>query len=162
MGVTVRSAAAGDGEFILALNAACTPAVGDMSADDYAAISGWAHRVLIADVDGAAQGFIVLIRPGSAYPSDNYAWFEQRFGRHLYIDRIAVSAAARGRGVGQALYAEAASIAARDGDERLTAEVNEDPPNPASMAFHLAAGFRRLLSRRSRSGKVVAMLERPL
>ena len=47
--------------------------------------------------------------------------------------------------------------------ERVTAEVNEDPPNPESMAFHGKLGFRHLFSRKSpRLGKVVAMLERPL
>jgi hypothetical protein len=45
----------------------------------------------------------------------------------------------------------------------VTAEVNEVPPNPESMAFHAKLGFRHLLSRTSpRLGKRVAMLERPL
>ena len=35
MTVTVRDAEARDADFILALNAACTPAVGDMSAQDF-------------------------------------------------------------------------------------------------------------------------------
>jgi predicted GNAT superfamily acetyltransferase len=53
-------------------------------------------------------------------------------------------------------------MAGANGDQRLTAEVNEVPPNPESMKFHTALGFRHLLSRASGSGKVVAMLERPL
>jgi uncharacterized protein len=48
------------------------------------------------------------------------------------------------------------------GEQRLTAEVNEKPPNPESMAFHAKLGFRHLQSRPSRHGKMVAMLERPL
>ena len=62
---------------------------------------------------------------------------------------------------GDRLQAER-ELAAELGEQRLTAEVNEDPPNPQSMAFHEKLGFRHLLSRMSRSGKVVAMLERPL
>lgn len=162
MAVTVRDAAPGDEDFILALNAACTPAVAEMSAQDYRAIAGWAHRVLIAEAGGEPAGFVILIRPGTAYPSDNYGWFEQTFGRHLYVDRIAVSEAARGTGAGRAMYDAAIRLAAELGEERVTAEVNEDPPNPESMAFHSKLGFRHLLSRRSRSGKVVAMLERQL
>jgi uncharacterized protein len=162
LGVTVRDAAAGDEDFILALNAACTPAVGDMSRDAYRAIAAQAHRVLIAEAGGKPAGFVILIRPGSAYPSDNYGWFEQQFDRHLYIDRIAVSGDARGTGAGRSLYDEALRMAASLGEERLTAEVNEEPPNPESMAFHQKLGFRFLLSRVSRSGKVVAMLERPV
>ena len=162
-GVTIRDAAQADEAFILALNAASTPAVGDMDASDYREIAAQAHRVLIAEAGGEPAGFMILIRPGSAYPSDNFGWFEEQFDRHLYIDRVAVSRAAWGTGVGRALYEEAMRIAASLGEMRLTAEVNEVPPNPESMAFHARLGFRHLLSRTSpRLGKVVAMLERPL
>ncbi|MEY4785982.1 MAG: hypothetical protein RIR41_3917 [Pseudomonadota bacterium] len=163
MTVTVRDAEARDEDFILALNAACTPAVGDMSAQDYRDIAGWAHRIVIAEADSKPVGFMILIRPGSAYPSDNYGWFEEQFAHQLYVDRIAVGRSARGLGVGRVLYEEALRMAADLGEERVTAEVNEDPPNPESMAFHVKLGFRHLLSRTSpRLGKVVAMLERPL
>ena len=163
MAVTVRDAAPEDEDFILALNAASTPAVGEMSAEDFAQISGWAHRILVAEAGGEPAGFLILIRPGSEYPSDNFAWFEQQFDNHLYIDRIAVRKSAWGAGVGRTLYDAAIRIAAELGEKRLTAEVNEDPPNPESMAFHARLGFRHLLSRTSpRLGKVVAMLERPL
>ncbi len=162
MGLSVRDAVEGDEDFILALNAACTPAVGDMTREKYRQLVGWSHRVLIAEVHGSPVGFVILIRPGSAYPSDNYGWFEETFGRHLYVDRIAVSNQARGTGAGRALYDEALRLAAELGEERVTAEVNEDPPNPESMAFHARMGFRHLKSRTSGSGKTVAMLERPL
>jgi predicted GNAT superfamily acetyltransferase len=163
LGVAIRDAGAGDEEFILALNAASTPAVGEMDAQDYREIAAQAHCILIAEAGGAPAGFMILIRPGSSYPSDNFGWFEEKFDNHLYIDRVAVGKAAWGQGVGRALYEEALRIAAALGEKRLTAEVNEDPPNPESMAFHAKLGFRHLLSRTSpRLGKVVAMLERPL
>src|SRR5262249_49161197 len=125
--VQVRDAAKGDEDFILALNAAGEPAVSEMSAEDLAEIAGWAHPVLVAEEDGEKLGFIILVRPGSLYPCDNYAWFEGRFPHHLYVDRIAVSAAARGKGVGRALYDETIRIALANGDERVTCEVNEQP-----------------------------------
>ncbi len=162
MGVAIRDAAPTDEDFILALNAASTPAVGEMNLQSYRDIAAQADRVLIAEAGGEPAGFLILIRPGSSYPSDNYGWFEEQFDRHLYIDRIAISERAKGQGVGRALYDAALKLAAELGEERLTAEVNEDPPNPQSMAFHEKLGFRHLLSRMSRSGKVVAMLERPL
>ncbi len=161
-GVTIRDAAQADEDFILALNAASTPEVGEMEAQNYRDIAAQAYRVLIAEAGGEPAGFLILLLPGSAYPSDNYGWFEQQFDRHLYIDRIAISERAKGQGVGRALYEEALKLAAELGQLRLTAEVNEEPPNPQSMAFHERLGFRHLLSRMSGSGKVVAMLERPL
>lgn len=158
----VRDAGEGDEDFILALNAACTPAVGDMTREKYRLLVGWSYRVMIAEAGGNPAGFIILMRPGSAYPSDNYGWFEKTFGRHLYVDRIAVADTARGLGVGRALYEETLRLAVELGEQRVTAEVNEDPPNPESMAFHAKLGFRQLESRMSGSGKRVAMLERPL
>ena len=112
VGVTIRDAAQTDEAFILALNAASTPAVGEMDASDYREIATQAHRVLVAEAGGVPAGFMILIRPGSAYPSDNFGWFEEQFDNHLYIDRIAVSKAAWGAGVGRALYEEAMHIAA--------------------------------------------------
>ena len=162
MAVAVRNAAEGDEGFILSLNAACTPAVAEMDRQDYRQIAGWAHRVLIAELGGKPCGFMILIRPGSAYPSDNSAWFEEKFDRHLYVDRIAVSDGVRGKGVGRALYEEALAMAGKLDELRITAEVNEAPPNPESMAFHMRLGFRFLHSRPSRHGKIVAMLERSL
>jgi uncharacterized protein len=160
--VTIRDAVKGDEEFILALNAASKPAVSTMGGQDLHDITGWAHRILVAELDGERCGFLILIRPGTAYPSDNYAWFEAKFDHHLYIDRIAVSEFAKGRGVGRALYDEATRIALKNGDQRLTCEVNVDPPNPQSMAFHERVGFRRLIDRPSRDQKIVAMFEKPL
>jgi uncharacterized protein len=165
LGVTIRDAVKGDEEFILALNAASTPAVAKMSVADYADIAGWAHRVLVAELDGERCGFLILIRPGTAYPSDNYGWFEATFDHHLYIDRIAVSEFAKGRGVGRAFYDEASRIAVANGDQRLTCEVNVQPPNPQSMAFHERVGFRRLIDRPSGDftpPKIVAMFEKLL
>lgn len=162
MGLAIRDATERDEAFILALNAASTPAVSEMTYDDYRDILGWSHCILVAEREEAPCGFLILIGPGSAYDSDNYRWFEERFDSHLYIDRIAITEHARGQGVGRAFYEEAARIAARTGDRRLTCEVNVDPPNPQSMAFHERLGFHQRETRMSRSGKVVAMLELPL
>jgi predicted GNAT superfamily acetyltransferase len=134
----VRQAGVSDEAFILALNAACVPMVGEMTPEHYRRMLGWAWRVLVADVKDTPVAFMILIRPGAAYPSDNYRWFEQ------------------------ALYARAAELAIETKEERLTAEVNEDPPNPDSMAFHRRMGFHPLATRLSGSGKTVVMLERAL
>ena len=48
MALTVRDAEARDEEFILALNAACTPAVGDMDAQDYRDIADPAFDAIVS------------------------------------------------------------------------------------------------------------------
>lgn len=161
MAIAVRDARPQDEAFILAANADGEPGVAAMDAADYAEIAACAHAVRVATIDNSPAGFIILIRPGSSYPSLNYAWFEQTFDSHLYIDRIAVAPNGRGQGVGRALYRDAMEIARAAGEARLTAEINEQPPNPESMAFHRAMGFRFLLSRPWKD-KVVAMVECPV
>lgn len=52
------------------------------------------------------------------------------------VDRVVVSPAARGRGVGVALYRDVAQAAGRFGLHTLVAEVNLAPPNPVSLAVH--------------------------
>jgi predicted GNAT superfamily acetyltransferase len=59
----------------------------------------------------------------------------------VYIDRIIVSAEARGQGLASRLYEELFAAASRAGHRRVVCEVNIAPPNPASLAFHAAIGF---------------------
>ncbi|MBI1340497.1 GNAT family N-acetyltransferase [bacterium] len=161
--IATRSAQPEDAAFILDLNAACQPALGPLDAASLAMLMRAAHCVLVAArEDGERLGFAVAMAPGALYASDNYRWFERHVSNHLYIDRVAVVAGARRGGCGARLYA-ALEAAARGLElTRLTAEVNEHPPNPESLAFHAELGFGYLASRRSEAGKVVAMLEKRL
>ena len=52
-----------------------------------------------------------------------------------------MAASARGRGHARTLYHDLFDIAARNGHDIVVCEVNSDPPNPASDAFHAALGF---------------------
>ncbi len=162
MPTTIRDYGPGDEAFILRLNADCTPEVGDMDAGRFAQIREAAHRILIAEAGGDPVGFLILLRAGASYDSDNYAWFEERFDSHLYVDRVAIDEMSRGEGIGAALYEAAFQLAREAGEARVTAEVNEMPPNPASLAFHDRMGFIRLGTRFSNAGKTVVLLERPV
>lgn len=87
--------------------------------------------------------FLLGLPPGIAYDSDNYRWFGARYRDFLYIDRIAVAERARGHGIGTSLYADIARVA-RGRYGCLLAEVNEEPSNPLSIAFHERSGFMRV------------------
>jgi predicted GNAT superfamily acetyltransferase len=75
------------------------------------------------------------------YDSPNYLWFRERYSRFVYVDRVVVSGAARGRGLARKLYADLFDAARAAGHQRIVCEVNSDPPNPASDAFHAQLGF---------------------
>jgi predicted GNAT superfamily acetyltransferase len=64
-----------------------------------------------------------------------------RYPRFVYVDRIVVASTARGRGLARALYDDLFEHAVAAGHERVVCEVNTEPPNPASDAFHAALGF---------------------
>jgi uncharacterized protein len=59
----------------------------------------------------------------------------------VYIDRIIASSEARGQGFARCLYQELFAAARQAGHMRVVCEVNIDPPNPASEAFHALMGF---------------------
>jgi len=75
------------------------------------------------------------------YDSPNYLWFRERYPRFVYVDRIVVDPAMRKRGLANLLYADLFRVARDAGHDRVVCEVNSDPPNPASDAFHDALGF---------------------
>jgi len=78
---------------------------------------------------------------GADYDSENFLWFRARYERFVYVDRVVVSPAARGRGLARLLYENLFDRAAAAGYARIVCEVNVDPPNPASDAFHAKLGF---------------------
>ncbi len=90
---------------------------------------------------GGAEAFLLAFDQHAGYASPNFVWFRQRYERFVYVDRVAVAAAARGRGHARRLYADLLRHARAAGHVRIACEVNSDPPNPASAALHASLGF---------------------
>jgi len=53
---------------------------------------------------GTVDAFLLAFDHTAQYDSPNYLWFSQRFPRFVYIDRVAVVPAMRGRGYARLLY----------------------------------------------------------
>ena len=94
--------------------------------------------------------------------SANFAWFAKRYRRFVYVDRIIVAAHARGRGLARQLYARLAQKARQVGHERIVCEINLEPANPGSIAFHDALGFAEVGQARLANGKLVSYREWPM
>lgn len=97
------------------------------------------HRVCV--LEERVVGFLLALGPGVAYASPNYRWFSERPGGFLYIDRVVVSAERQQAGAGRALYADLFAFAREQGISRLVCEVDVEPLNAASDAFHARWGF---------------------
>lgn len=149
-----------DAAAVLALNEECVHALSPMDEDAFGRHRAQAARFLAADLDGAVAAFAVAYPPGAAYGSVNYGWHSKRFTDFLYLDRIAVGSAYRRRGIASRLYDALEADAVAHG--RMVCEVNSDPPNHESLAFHAARGYRELGSLVQPDGKVVVLLEKEL
>jgi predicted GNAT superfamily acetyltransferase len=90
---------------------------------------------------GVLEAFIMAFDQQARYDSPNFLWIQERYRRFVYVDRVVVAAHARGRGHGRRFYEDLFGHALRAGQAIVTCEVNIDPPNPASDAFHAALGF---------------------
>ncbi|MSP75602.1 MAG: GNAT family N-acetyltransferase [Rhodospirillaceae bacterium] len=99
------------------------------------------ERAFLASRIGSIEAFLLAFDQNADYDSPNFLWFKARYDRFVYVDRIVVAPEARGRGHARTLYDDLFAQAARAGHDRVVCEVNSEPPNPASDAFHAALGF---------------------
>jgi predicted GNAT superfamily acetyltransferase len=138
----VRSATPMDFETICALNLAevqHTSPLDEKRLTELDAISCY-HKV--ACLGGVVAAFLLAMCSGAAYRNENFEWFAKRYPRFIYVDRIVVSAAARGRRLGSILYEDLFRHARVNGIPLITCEYNLVPPNEPSRMFHDRFGFR--------------------
>ncbi len=109
--------------------------------------------------DGRFAGFVVTAMSGSDFESENFAWFAERYDSYCYLDRIVIHEDARRVGLGRRVYDEIEARAARS-VPLLTLEVNIDPPNDPSLAFHAGRGFEAVGERFIVDHTVAMMLKR--
>lgn len=117
---------------------------------------------VVVDGDDRPVGFVLCLNEGLAYDSLNYAWVSARYDSFAYVDRVVVADDARGRGVGRVLY-DATFMELGQRRDQLLLEVNLEPPNPVSRAFHIAMGFDEVGERWTEDrAKGVVYMRRPL
>jgi predicted GNAT superfamily acetyltransferase len=137
----IRDLTVADAGWFLALNNAAVPHVNALAPADLATMLGEAALAWAVLAEGGEPaGGLIAFAAGAGYDSANYLWFQDRHDAFLYIDRVVIDPASRGRGLGQALYRDAIEAAHKRG-VMLCCEVNERPPNAGSMRFHERLGF---------------------
>jgi len=158
MPTVIRDVLPAELPIVLAMNDSAVPHVNRLDLAQLQKFHAEAAYFRVALTDGEPVAFLVGLRPGADYHSPNFHWFCARYPDFAYIDRVAVSEAARRRGLGAALYRDFEAAFARL-CPRLACEVNLRPANEASMQFHRRMGFEQVGSQTIDDGaKEVAML----
>ena len=157
--VIVRDMTLDDLNVVHAINEENVPAVGQETFEDLLAIFDVCSINLVAEIDGRVRGFCMVMPPGTDYSSPNYLYFCERHADFVYLDRVAITADAQGRGIGPMLYRE---VERRSTAPWFALEVNVKPPNEGSMRFHAREGFVEVDRLETRPGKIVSLMMKPL
>ncbi len=161
---TLRPLLLRDFDRVLAINHDSQPHVARLDSGELARLQtlSAAHCVLEEEAHGIV-GYALVFAHHDDYDGEEFLHLRHRLSRpFLYIDQVALAEPARRRGHGRALYAELARQALQRGLHSLCCEVNTQPANPASLAFHQRLGFVRLGSLCTADGREVALLQRTL
>ncbi len=156
----VRALSDDDVEAVLSLNEESVWALSPLDGDALDEHRKRAAHLVVCELDDAVAAFAIAYAPGTTYDSINYRWHSERFADFLYLDRIAVSQQFRRRGIASALYGHMEAAAVPRG--RMVCEVNSEPPNLESLAFHQARGYRRIGFLTQLDGHETVMLEKTL
>lgn len=170
-----RAAALREGWQIRALGESDLVAVFRLNADNYPAVQlldeatmhwllAFDGRHLVAvDPEGTVAGYLLAIPSASAYDDTEIHELRRRVTDPFhYICQVVIAPGRRGTGLGRALYAAVAETARGEGAMWLCCDVNLDPPNPASLAFHRRLGFADIESGTASNGFTIAYLARRL
>ena len=129
---------------IYELNQENTPEVGSIeSIQHLKQLIDFSAYNLLALKEDEVVGFIICMREGSAYRSENYKFFTKRLKKFLYVDRVAIDEHHRRVGLGKAIYEEIFTQASND-NLPIALEVNTQPVNQPSLSFHEKMGFDQI------------------
>ena len=142
--ILIRNVKPADFARILELNQTEVRHTSNMDLARLAELDHLADYHKLAVIDGQIAGFLMGMCYGTPYINPNFQWFSDRLKDFVYIDRVVVDTAFVGQGVGSALYQALSNFAHRVDAVRLVCEINIDPPNPASMAFHKKWNFKEI------------------
>ncbi len=155
----IREITPQDIELVLEMNNDAVPAVNALNIDELFDIIGMS-KSWVVEVEDAIEGVLIVIGPGEPYESANYSWLDNQFTNFCYVDRIIIDSNKKRKGYGRLLYLALEEHAVSVGADMLLCEVNVEPENPQSLAFHASLGWVPFQDREHGPGKVVRYFQK--
>ena len=157
--IVIRNARPEDYDFILKVNEVNVEVLSPMPMERMLWLKEMSDMFVVAEVNGELSAFLIAIREGQPYDSENYVWFSEKYPQFLYIDRIVIDEPFRAAGLGRALYQAVKDRAIETGVKVVTCEVDTIPYNETSLKFHEAMGFREVGEQIIRGGAIKVSLK---
>jgi len=157
---TIRPMRDGDHAAVLRLNEGSRPEVWPLAETDLSNLLAFGGYHLVAvDTEEHVLGYLLSFPYTSRYDDAEIREFRRLIAEpFLYICQVVIASEHRRHGIGRAFYDAVADHAQRAGIQALCCDVNTDPPNPTSLAFHHTLGFKQITERRASNGFVIALL----
>ena len=157
--IIIRNVKPEDYDFILNLNEINVEVLSPMPMERMLWLKEMSDMFVVAEVDGELAAFLIAIREGKPYDSENYVWFSNKYPQFLYIDRIVIDKPFRACGLGRKLYQAVKERAKEEGVGVVTCEVDTIPYNETSLKFHEAMGFMEVGEQIIRGGAIKVSLK---
>jgi uncharacterized protein len=138
MTASLRPITPADHAAVVALNERFVHLTAPMDQPRLAELVAASERADVIEMDGDFAGFVITFAAGAAYDGTHFRWFAERYDDYCYLDRIVIDDQFQRRGLGTFVY-----DAVEGGCTRplLALEVNIEPPNEPSLAFHRGRGY---------------------
>jgi predicted GNAT superfamily acetyltransferase len=162
---TLRPITPDDHAAVLAWNEANVALLSPLDGDRLATLLGWTDLGSVITHDGRDVGFVLTFASGTSYDAENYRWFAEHAARSgwdsfYYLDRVVVDPTVRRAGIGTRVYDEIEQRA-RGIAPVMCLEVNLEPPNEPSLAFHRRRGYVEVGQDRA-MGHLVSLMAKEL
>ncbi|WP_154222838.1 GNAT family N-acetyltransferase [Marinicella rhabdoformis] len=154
----IRNAQKSDFNAIVQLNQSEVDKTSPMDGLRLEALDALACYHKVVEVDGVVAGFLFAMDESADYENDNFAFFQSRYERFVYIDRIVISKDFAGMRLGSALYEDLFECARLQQVPVLTCEFYIKPLNVGSLKFHQGFGFKEVGTQTAADGiKLVSL-----
>jgi predicted GNAT superfamily acetyltransferase len=158
--IVIREVRPDDIPEILRINVESSPGVTQLTVRGIAGLISEATLPWVAVADQGTAGYLIAFLGSASYGGEEFAWFKERMQNFVYVDQVALARSYRGRGIGSMLYSQLERWGSGQLCRSLNCEVNLDPPNPVSMAFHVSCGFIEIGRMHTSDGRHVALLQK--